>query len=200
MSKPSITRSEVKLMDYLMEDKTIYDKIVAAGEEGKSYAIYSIRSDGKVVLGETKYRFWNQLIGCKTTLTFEAWCSAVWDALLDLSDGANQKALLHGLSKEILEEGQRNKKYGYVIERLFDCYKHVCNRREGAVDPEGSRVKSGLSGKSMMVGGDDGVVVNVNVNNKTIPLTATKLFRGEHDEVIDVEVNSDGSVDVTHRR
>lgn len=200
MSKPSITRSDVKLMDYLMEDKTIYDKIVAAGEEGKSYAIYSIRSDGKVVLGETKYKFWNQLIGCKTTLTFEAWCSCVWDALLDLSDGANQTALLHGLSKEILEEGQRNKKYSYVIERLFDCYKHVCNRREGAMDLEGSGGKSGLNRRSAGIAGDDGVVVNVNVNSKAIPINATKLFKGEHDEVIDVEVNSDGSVDVTRRR
>lgn len=155
-------------MHYLMSNQTISDKVKAAGEEGKTYAIYTICDDGKVILGETKSRFWNRLIACQIKLTFEAWAGCVWDALVDLSTGKNQEALLKGLSKEVLEKAQREHRYDWVVERLVDCYRHVCNIKEDTVDLEGSLGKSGLKQDRPKVvihrDDDNPVIVNVNVD------------------------------------
>lgn len=193
MEKPVLADQSIEIMKCLMLDQTIKSKVMGAGEEGKSYAITTIRSDGKVILGETKYRFWNQLIGCKFTLTFEAWASCVWDALLDLSTGLNQKALLHGLSKEILEKAQREKKYDWIVKRLYDCYDHICNNKGDATDLEGSAGKSGLSGQPVVVGGE-GVIINVNNKPFSVPISHNIS------ESIDVDVNIDGTCTVRRRR
>lgn len=172
MATQSLTQNSVALMHYLMQDATIASKVKSTGKPKKPYAIYTINSDGTVVLGETRYRWWNQLIKCQFTLTFEMFATCVWDALVDLSTGENQEALLQGLSKEILEKAQREKKYDWVVERLVDCFRHVCNSKDDT-EPrlEGRPGKSGRKeGASPLVIRDsDGkpVVVNVNLGNTT---------------------------------
>ena len=149
-----------------MADETISNKVKSAGEEGEFYAIYSIKDSGMVVLGKTRYPFWNRLIKCQFPLTFQAFVSAVWDALLDLAVGGNKEALLKGLSKEIMEKAQREKEYDWVIERLVDCYRHVCNKKSGADSAEAPG-KSGPSVARVIAGGGDVVNVNVNVDGRT---------------------------------
>ncbi len=166
MAQKVLSESSKKLISYLMEDETIANKVKSAGEEGKTYVIYSVKDSGKIVLGETTNRFWNRLIKCQFPLTFEAFASCVWDALVDLSTGGNQEALLKGLSKEVMEKAQREKKYDWIVERLFDCYRHVCNNKGGAeVDTEVSLGKSGLNvGSKRVVVQNDTDQINVNIN------------------------------------
>lgn len=154
-----------------MQNETIANKVKAAGKEGKQYAIYTIEDNGTVILGETKHRFWNQLIGCKFTLTFESFATCVWDALVDLATGGNQEALLQGLSKEVLEKAQREKQYDWVVERLVDCFRHVCNNKNAESRPEGRSGKSDQKiGRERVVVHDANetpVNVNVNIGNKS---------------------------------
>jgi len=149
-----------------MQNETIANKVKAAGKEGKQYAIYTIADDGTVVLGETTHRFWNQLIGCKFTLTFEAFASCIWDALVDLATGSNKEALLKGLSKEVLEKAQREKDYDWVVERLVDCYRHVCNKVDVESRLEGRPGKSGqkIDNNPIYVRDSNGTPVEINVN------------------------------------
>ena len=151
-----------------MNNETIANKVKAAGKEGRSYKTYRIDDvEGTVILGETTHWFWNQLIGCKRELTFESWALAVWDALIDLSSGLNAKALEEGLSVEIAKEAQRAEKYNDVVNRLMDCYRHVCNG-DGQSSLAGDQRKSG----SRVVvteapANDTNIVVNVNTRTRT---------------------------------
>lgn len=163
MKEVLLSDNSKKLIGYLMSNETIANKVKSAGEKDKTYAIYSIKDSGIIVLGETRSSFWNRLIKCQFPLTFEAFCTAVWDALVDLASGNNQEAILKGLSKEVMEKAQRDKKYNWVIERLVDCYRHVCNNKDGA-DSEGSRGKSGPSVVREVIHNDKDVSLNINVN------------------------------------
>lgn len=160
MNKP-LTDASVKYMEVLMLDKVIAEKIQTAAKEGKSYALCEIKEDGRVILGETRYDFWNRLIGCRTILPFESWALAVWDALVSLSKDGNAVAIEEGLSVEIAKKAQRDGDYNWVVKRLIEIYEHVCNNKDGGASLEGGRRKSGSSVVVNKVA--EPVVVNVNV-------------------------------------
>lgn len=163
--KKLLSDNSKQLINYLLSNETISNKVKAAGEENEHYAIFSIKDSGIIVLGKTKYPFWNRLIKCQFPLTFQAFVSAVWDALLDLSVGGNKEALLKGLSKEIMEKCQREQEYDWIVERLVDCYRHVANNKGGADSAE----SPGKSGRSVahVCDDDESVIVNVNVGENT---------------------------------
>lgn len=180
------------IMHFLMTNETIGNKVKNSNLEkkGESYAIYTINGNGTVILGETKYRFLNRLFGCEYYIPFEKWALIVWDALMDLSKGANAKALEEGLSTEIAKKAQRVGDYEWVVKRLYDCYEHVCNNKGGA-SSEGDRDNNGSSihTKTVCVDGQP-VVVNINANGlkKSIrfPDATGKSFLSVDFGVIDV--------------
>lgn len=162
MKKP-LGNGAIKLMEILMTDATIYNKVMSSGEEGRSYVRYDIRDNGITLLGETKSRFWNQLIGCQFKLPFEKWALAVWDALVDLSVGGNAKALEEGLSTEIAKKAQRSADYEWVVRRLWDCYDHVCNNKSGGASSAGDQDDKGSSTTRQVVM-CDGEPITININ------------------------------------
>ena len=149
-----------------MTNNTISKKVELAPKEGKSYARYDILENGSVVLGVTKVRWWNQLIGCQFKLSFEGWALAVWDALVDLSSGDNAIALEDGLSTEIAKKAQRKEDYEWVVKRLYDCYEHVTNGKGGAPSAGGTdrRGSSMTENRTVVVNGEP-VTININANN-----------------------------------
>lgn len=163
MKKP-ISQGAIFLMHHLMTNETVSNKVKAAGEEGRSYSIYHIRDDGTVVLGETKFRFWNQLIGCQFKLTFESWALAVWDALVDLATGPNAKALEQGLSREIAVKAQRAEDYEWVVKRLYECYENVCNNKSGASSAGDTGDKGSSMTRTVVCDGEP-VTININAGN-----------------------------------
>lgn len=162
MKSRSLTNDSIIRISKMMCNQTIADKVKSMGKEGKSYEIYTVGNDGIVILGETKYKFWNRLIGCEFKLPFEAFSTAVWDALVDLSTGKNQEAIMHGLSKEIMLQAQREKKYDWIVRRLEDCFDHVCNLVEGNQPLEGGPGKTGQNGPATILTSGQPVDVNVN--------------------------------------
>ena len=165
MKKKLLTADSKLNIERLMLNETIRNKVMSAGEEGRPYVTYKVRDSGIVVLGETHCWWWNRLLKCQFPLTFHAFVSAVWDALVDLSAGGNKEALQKGLGRELMEKSQREKEYDYVIKRLQECYDHVCNNKGGA-DLEGSRGKSGPSVASVGIPVSSPVNVNVNIDGK----------------------------------
>lgn len=143
MGDRHLSANSIALLHYLMQNEQIANKVKAAGKKGKSYSIYTINDDGTVILGETKYRWWNQFINCQYELTFETLATCIWDSLADLSAGGNKEAIIHGLGKDVLIKAQREKDYNWVVERLTDCFRHVCNKKNEDESPlEGGSGKS----------------------------------------------------------
>lgn len=165
--KQSLSPGAIFLMHHLMTNETISNKVKAAAEKGKTYVTYTIRKDGIVILGETKYPFWNQLVGCRFKLTFKSWALAVWDALLDLSAGGNATAIERGLSVEIAQKAQRVEDYEWVVKRLYDCYEHVCNNKGNGVSSEGDQGKNGSNASQgrTVICNNEPVTININANN-----------------------------------
>lgn len=158
--KKVLSKDAILKMQGMMLNETVNKKVELAPGDGKTYSRYDIDDDGTVTVGETRFRFWNRLIGCQRKLSFESWALAVWDALVDLSTGLNAKALEEGLSVEIAKKAQREEDYEYVVRRLNDCYEHVCNGK-GAVSA-GTRDENGSSVVHHAVHADGGnVVVNI---------------------------------------
>ena len=164
MGTKSLTDRSIALMSLLMLNETVAEKVKSAGGEGKSYAIFRVCDNGTVVLGETRFEFWNRLIGCQKELTFESWALAVWDALVSLSTGNNAVAIEEGLSVEIAKKAQREENYNWVVERLNDVFDHVCNNKDGGASLEGDRRKSGSS--VIVNHKTDPVIVNVHVSDE----------------------------------
>lgn len=160
MATALLSKQSIELIGYLMSDERIEAAVKAAGEEGESYAIFSVKDSGMVVLGKTKFPFWNRLIKCQFPLTFVQFTAAVWSALVGLSKGANKEAVMEGLGAEILKKAQYEKEYNWVVKRLQEVYDHFCNGKGGA-DLEGSQGKSGPSVVGTII---DSQPVNVNIN------------------------------------
>lgn len=182
-------------MHLLMAVETISKKVELAPGEGKTYARYDISENGIITLGETKFRFWNQLIGCQRKLSFEGWALAVWDALIDLSTGGNAVALEEGLSTEIAKKAQREEDYEWVVKRLYDCYEHFVNAKDGVVSA-GTQGKHGSNTvqREVIVNGEP-VTININANNLRrtirIPDSTGRAFLNFGLGVVDVHVDKD---------
>ena len=151
------------LMNYLMCDTTIRNKVLAAGETGKTYVSMKIKDNGTVIIGETVHWFWNQLIGCQVKLPFEKWALIVWDALVDLSTDGNATALEEGLSIEIAKKAQRAEDYEWVVKRLYDCYEHVCNNKSGSFSEGNQGEKGSRMTRNVTVNGEP-VTININAD------------------------------------
>ncbi len=142
----TLTDMSVSKICMLMLDETIAEKVKSAGGEGKSFEIFEVDdTTGMIILGVTRFKWWNQLIKCQVKLPFTSWALAVWDALVCLSKSANATAIEEGLSVEIAKKAQREDKYNWVVNRLFEIYEHVCNNKNGGASLEGGPGKSGPS-------------------------------------------------------
>lgn len=167
MEKRALSENALYLMHYLMADERIANKVKNANseKEGKSYKIYNIRKNGSVVLGETRFRFINRILNCEYELQFSTWALAVWDALVDSSKGLNAKALEEGLSVEIVKNAQRNGNYEEVVERLIDCYRHVCNAKNDGVVSAGTRDNNGSNASTRIVNvNGEPIEIHINAN------------------------------------
>ena len=134
------------------------------------YKMYTIKDNGDVVLGETKVQWWNNLIGCQRTVSFVDFALKVWEALVNLSTGANQTAIIEGLSREIVMKAVKERSYDWVVERLYDVATKVAQKSKitdgvGA-DPAGSRV----SGPRLNEGSNfpENLVININGSKKKV--------------------------------
>lgn len=134
------------LIQTILTDSKIAEKVFENAEDKAKYKICTIDDNGTIVMGKTRVRWWNQLLNCQTPLTFESFALKVWDALVDLSSGINNEAIMKGLSHEIVMNSVRRKEYDWVVGRLFDCWTHVAQKSEGyqmpQVLPEGSSVQN----------------------------------------------------------
>ena len=160
----------VSLIKVLLAEPKIAEKVMENHADKDKYKICTVREDGLIILGKTSFRWWNQLIGCQDKIPFEAFALRVWDALVDLSSGLNNTAITEGLSKEIAKKAQREAEYDWVVNRLFDVARHVCQNGLLAGEPNISAENHGNGATRKVVGvpSSQGIVININGTTKKV--------------------------------
>ena len=165
-----LTEKSVKLIAVMLSEPKIKAAVYEKLDHSDKYRIYTINNDGSITLGSTRFHFWNKLIGCEKDLPFESFALKVWDSLVSLSTGLNQKAIMEGLSREIVMKAVKEKDFNWVVERLYDVATKVCQNSTIAdgvgADPAGSRV----SGPRLNTQHDypDKIVININGRKEVI--------------------------------
>lgn len=163
-----------QLIQVLLTDSKIAEKVFENANDKEKYKICTIKDNGTIILGKTSYHWWNQLLNCQDKFPFESFALKVWDALADASEGLNKEAVTEGLSREVVMKSIRVREYDYVVNRLFDVWRHVAQHSEGYQkpnSPEGDTASS-HDGKKVIISRNDGprnIIINVNGDKKIIP-------------------------------
>jgi hypothetical protein len=82
----------------------------------------------------------------------------------------NNTAITEGLSKEIAKKAQREAEYDWVVNRLFDVARHVCQNGILANEPNISAENRGNGANRKVVGtsSSQGIVININGTTKKV--------------------------------
>ncbi len=165
-----LTPKSKGIIGILLLEPTIKATVFEKLDHIDKYKMYTIKDNGDIVLGETKSTFWNKLIGCQRTIPFESFALKVWEALLNLSVGLNQKAIMEGLSREIVMKAVKEKDFNWVVERLDNVNRMVAQKstlKDGiGADPEGSRVQGPRLNANDQV--PENLVININGHKKKV--------------------------------
>lgn len=169
--KQLVDKRSKLLIEILLSDPKIAEKVYEDSTNKEKYKICTVRNDGAVVMGKTRFRWWNQLINCQDVLPFESFALKVWDALVDMSSGINNTAIMKGLSQDIVMNAVRDREFDWVVERLYDCWKHVAQNSSGyeKVVPAGTRA-SGQDRINVISESPRQIVINVNGQSKVLPI------------------------------
>jgi len=163
------------LINVLLTDPKIAEVVYEDSKNKDKYKICTIRDNGSIVMGKTRYLWWNQLLNCQDVLPFESFALKVWNALVDLSSGINNTAIMKGLSHEIVMNSVRDKKFDWIIDRLYDCWKHVAQNSAGFSAPEvpaGTQVSDQGCEQIRIVRNDapNNIIIKINGQSKVIPI------------------------------
>ncbi len=128
MKKELLSDKSKKLIGILLSETSIRATVFEKIDNSEKYKMYTIEGNGCITLGETRFKFWNKLIGCQLTVPFESFALKVWQALVNLSNGLNREAIEKGLSQEIVMKAVKEKSFDWVVERLYDVATKVAQK------------------------------------------------------------------------
>ena len=165
-----LSEKSKKLIGMLLLEPQIKATVFEKLHHVDKYKMYTINDDGSVTLGETKTQWWNRLIGCQLTIPFDSFALKVWEALVNLSTGVNQTAIIEGLSREIVMKAVKEKDFDWVVERLYDVATKVAQKSTisdgvGAA-PEGARVSGPRLNEAANY--PENLVININGCKKKV--------------------------------
>lgn len=164
-NKGSLSPKSCDLIQALLKEPKIYDRVTAPIKERERYKkVQIISENGMIQLGKYSWSssigsFWNNLIKCKKDISFEEFALRVWDALVDMTAGTKAgEPVLEGLGRETLTEGIRNKRWDWLVDRFFDICRHLTDdgywRTKGTSKPQ-------IGATERQVPSDNGVIITV---------------------------------------
>jgi len=161
------------LIQIMLTDTKVKERVFDNIKDHEKYKICTIHDDGTVIMGKTSFEWWNKLLNCQTVIPFESFALKIWDALVDLSTGINNKAITEGLSREVVMNSVRRTNYDWVVDRLFDCWKHVAQKSEGyktSTSPAGEKILENQDGSPIINLGQRKIVISINGEEKVLPI------------------------------
>lgn len=168
--KQLLSKRGKKLIEVLLTDERIVEKVFENANDKDKYKICTIQDDGAIVMGKTSCRWWNQLINSQDKIPFDSFALKVWDALVDASSGLNNKAIMEGLSREIVMNSVREKNYNTIVQRLYDCWAHVAQNSAGYQKPNDSEGPNEKVSTNIVKSYCPNVVFHINDKKKIIPI------------------------------
>lgn len=163
-------------------DAKIREAVLEDPEDKTNYQHFKITENGNIVLGETSWWFWNNLIKCQRKLSFQDFVLRVFRALVGLADNRNKNIILRGLSDEIIEKAILDKDYNWLIDRLFTvaCY-GVNQGFLSMVDAAGHKIVDVQKSDKDSI--NKNIVINLNGRKKVVP-----WYDSVGDLIADVEI------------
>lgn len=119
MEKNLTDRSQ-KLIEFLLMEPKIAEAVFTDIGNREAYKILDINEDGTFTLGKRSVRWWNRLFGLEKTISFKDFAFNVLRALVGMANNLNKNDILKGLSQELIAKAVLEKKYDFVVDRLFD--------------------------------------------------------------------------------
>ena len=119
MEKNLTDRSQ-KLIEFLLMEPKIAEAVFTDIGNREAYKILDINEDGTFTLGKRSVRWWNRLFGLEKTISFKDFAFNVLRALVGMANNLNRNDILKGLSQELIAKAVLEKKYDFVVDRLFD--------------------------------------------------------------------------------
>jgi len=116
----NITDKSRKAMEWLLMEPKIAEAIFVDIENKEAYKVLDINQDGTLTLGKRSVRWWNRLFNLEKTISFRDFAFSTLRALVGMASNLNKNTILQGLSQELIAKAVLDKKYDFVIDRLFD--------------------------------------------------------------------------------
>lgn len=116
----NLTDHSQKLIELLLTEPKIAEAVFMDVENREAYKILDINQDGTLTLGKRSIRWWNRLFNLEKTISFRDFAFSVFRALVGMANNLNRNTILQGLSRELIAKAVLEKKYDFVVDRLFD--------------------------------------------------------------------------------
>ena len=153
----NLTDKSIKLISLLLSEPKIAEAVFMDVENREAYKILDINQDGTLTLGKRSMRWWNKLFNLEKTISFRDFAFSAFRALVGMADNLNKNKILRGLSQELIAKAVLEKKFDFVVDRLFDV------ARFGVESGELNTVATPANGKDMPESQVHVVDHNVNV-------------------------------------
>lgn len=116
----NLTDKSQKLIEMLLMEPKIAEAVFVDIEHREAYKILDINQDGTLTLGKRSVRWWNRLFGLEKTISFRDFAFSTFRALVGMANNLNKNTILQGLSQELIAKAVLDKKYDFVVDRLYD--------------------------------------------------------------------------------
>lgn len=116
----NLTDHSQKLIELLLMEPKIAEAVFMDVGKRESYKIVDINQDGTFTLGRRSVRWWNRLFNLEKTISFKDFAFNAFRALVGMASNLNKNTILQGLSQELIAKAVLEKKFDFVVDRLFD--------------------------------------------------------------------------------
>lgn len=116
----NLTDKSQKQIEMLLMDPKIAEAVFMDVANREAYKILDINQDGTLTLGKRSIRWWNRLFNLEKTISFRDFAFNVLRALVGMANNLNKNTILQGLSQELIAKSVLEKKFDFVVDRLFD--------------------------------------------------------------------------------
>lgn len=111
-----LSDSRKKLLSILLSDSTVLSKVLMENEIPKSV---SIKDDGSIIFGSTKYVWWNRIIGCFRQVSLLEVSINIADAITGSGPLRNNENF-DCITRDLLNSAVKDKDLDRVVDILFD--------------------------------------------------------------------------------
>ena len=138
-----------KLIGLLLMEPKIAEAVFMDIEHREAYKILDINQDGTLTLGKRSVRWWNRMFNLEKTISFRDFAFSTFSALVGMANNLNKNTILQGLSRELIAKSVLDKKFDFVVDRLFDVARFaiedgtlntVATPANGKTTPEPNRI------------------------------------------------------------